>query len=129
MKTYKKGLIILSAIFILPTFANADEPTGLNDLEVTIAVVESPEDSSQTITDRIEVPTKEYLKARERNRLQYRYRKTDSGEYQAEGAQEMYQNQIQNREMIQEHQEQMQSQIRDEATGSSGGNLYGKGNR
>ncbi|MBU0482458.1 MAG: hypothetical protein KKG47_15300 [Proteobacteria bacterium] len=129
MKTYNKWLVLLSALLFFPAFAAADDTTGPEELEVTMTVVESPEDSPRQITNRIRIPTGEYLKIRERTRLQERTRATDSGEYQAEGAQEMIQHQIQTREMFQEQQEQRNSQIRENATGSMSGNGSGHGKK
>lgn len=129
MHTYKKILIIISALLILPTLAQADDATGLDELEVTMVVVESPEDSPEKITNRLEIPTEEYLQARERNRLQYRYRNSDTDEQTADGTQDMSRFQAQTREMIQEQQRSaIKNDIEDNIGQQGGANGGGHGN-
>ncbi len=127
MRAYAKGLIVLSAIFILPAFASAAEPTDKDNLDITMTVVESPQDSSAKITNRIVVPTEEYMQAREKNRRRDRSHRMDGdSDHEAmEVSQEKMQDQLQERhEMMQDqHQEIMQQQqdVQNETTGHTGG--------
>ena len=153
MKNYQKGLIILSAIFILPSFAFAVDTPEIEELEVTMTVVESPEDSAEEITNRIEIPTGEYLMTRDRTRTQDRLHDTGSGQSTNEETRDMTQEQRRDmirehqdemtREMIQEHQDEAtqemrqemmrdhfdetNSQVRENTTDSMGGNNSGRG--
>ena len=117
MRAYTKGLIILCAIFILPTFASADEPADMDDLDVTMTVIESPQDSPAEITNRIEVPSEQYLQARERNRHRDETHRMDGNrdrDHEAmEGSREMMQEQMQaqHQEMMQEQQQDMMQDL------------------